>query len=97
MRWKYETNVSDPVHQSRRLLALEDPNGFQEPMTTDMRKFSRPAHTVGHPPGTLKPKSNSLAQGVRVKRTTYGESSLDEKAFDRMEDCFAHEAHDLCT
>lgn len=62
-----------------------------------MRKFSRPTHTVGHPPGTLKPKSDQSSQGIRVKLTAYDESSIDEKAFDRVEDCFTLAAPNLCT
>lgn len=62
-----------------------------------MRKFSRPTHTVGYPPGTLKPKSDKSAQGITVRLIAYDESSLDEQEFDRVEDCFAYEAHNRCT
>ena len=53
-----------------------------------MRKFSRPTHTVGHPPGTLKANAEKTQESIAVKLIAYDKSSLDEQEFERVEDCF---------
>lgn len=62
-----------------------------------MRKFSRPTHTVGHPPGTLKPAPDESAEGITVRLMAYDASTLDERTLDGVEDCFTLAARDLCT
>ena len=62
-----------------------------------MRKFSRPTHTVGHPPGTLKLPPLEQPRPVTVKRIAFDESSLEEQSFDRVEDCLELRATSLTT
>jgi len=62
-----------------------------------MRKFSRPAHTIGHPPGTLKPKPDTPVQGITVDVIAYDESSFKEQKFSRVEDYFPLADRALCS
>ena len=62
-----------------------------------MRKFSRPTHTVGHPPGTLKANVEKTQESIAVKLIAYDKSSLDEQEFERVEDCFTLAARNLST
>ena len=62
-----------------------------------MRKFSRPTHTVGHPPGTLYDKPVEQTHSVSFKLVAYDESAFDEREFDRVEDCFEYSGRELYT
>ena len=62
-----------------------------------MRKFSRPTHTVGHPPGTLKPTPVEPPRGITARLIAYDESTFDERELDRVEDCFELHAPGLST
>lgn len=53
-----------------------------------MKKFSRPLHTVGHPPGTLNDRpDDNPSQNITLRFIEYDESSFNEQEFDEVEDC----------
>jgi len=52
-----------------------------------MRKFSRSTHTVGLPPGTLRPRPSTRTGPARVALLSYDGSAVDERHFERVQDC----------
>jgi len=62
-----------------------------------MRKFSRSTHTVGLPPGTLKPKPSDRTDTVAVGLIAYDEASFTERTFDHVDDCIEFVERDRTT
>jgi magnesium transporter len=52
-----------------------------------MRKFTRTTHTVGLPPGTLKPAPSGRSEKIAVAVMAYDEQSIDENSSANLSDC----------
>lgn len=62
-----------------------------------MKKFSRPADTVGHAPGTITEKPSGSTDGTQLTLVCYDSTTCDERQFDRIEACLAFDAADRNT